>query len=232
MGYDKEYKEMTQSEVTQVTMSKVYAWMALALVVSGITALYTVGNETLLNLVLGNSFTIWGLMLAELGLVIYLSARLDKISFTTGALLFGVYSVLNGITLSLILLVYTMSSIYTAFFTTSLTFAAMSIYGYTTKKDLSSLGSYLLMALIGLIIATLVNLFLKNGVMDLIITYVGIFIFVGLTAYDTQKIKTALEYGGSYGVDTRKIALMGALSLYLDFINLFLYILRLLGRRE
>lgn len=220
----------TQESAIVVTMNKVYSWMTLALVVTALTAMYVAQSESLLGLIFGNSAMPWILMLAEVGIVMYLSARINSISYVTAMTLFGVYSILNGVVLSVILLVYSLSTVYAAFFATAGTFATMSIIGYTTKKDLSGLGGLLTMALIGLIIASLVNLFLHSEGMSSIITYAGVFIFVGLTAYDTQKIKTMLTY--SNGVDQRKIGLLGALSLYLDFINLFLYILRLLGSRR
>lgn len=192
--------------------------------------MYVAQNDAILGLIFGNSAMPWVLMLAEVGIVMYLSARINSISFGTAVSLFGVYSVLNGVVLSVILLLYDLGTIYAAFFATAGTFAVMSIIGYTTKKDLSGLGGILFMGVIGLIIASLVNMFMHNDTLTSIITYAGVFIFVGLTAYDTQKIKVMLSH--SYGVDQRKIGLLGALSLYLDFINLFLYILRLLGSRR
>lgn len=227
--YNRNYDNYgTQESAIVVTMNKVYSWMTLALVVTALTAMYVAQSESILGLVFGNSAMPWILMLAEVGVVMYLSARIEKISFATAMTLFGVYSVLNGVVLSVILLAYSLSTIYAAFFATAGTFAAMSIIGYTTKKDLSGLGGLLTMLLIGLIVASLVNLFFHSEGLSSIITYVGVFIFVGLTAYDTQKIKQMLVY--SNGVDQRKIGLLGALSLYLDFINLFLYILRLFAR--
>lgn len=229
--YNRNYdKYGVQENAMVVTMNKVYSWMTLALVVTALTAMYVAQSESILGLVFGNSAMPWILMLAEVGVVMYLSARINRISFATALTLFGVYSVLNGVVLSVILLVYELTTIYAAFFATAGTFAAMSFIGYTTKKDLSGLGGILTMALIGLIIASLVNIFLHNNMLNSIITYAGVFIFVGLTAYDTQKIKQMLVY--SNGVDQRKIGLLGALSLYLDFINLFLYILRLLSSRR
>ena len=229
--YDRNYGNYGHQEnVMAVTMNKVYSWMTLALVVTALVAMYVAQSESMLGSIFGNSAMPWILMLAEVGIVMYLSARINRISFGTAATLFGVYSVLNGVALSVILLIYELGTIYAAFFATAGTFAAMSIIGYTTKKDLSGLGGILTMGIIGLIIATLVNLFWHNDTLTSIITYAGVFIFVGLTAYDTQKIKQMLY--GSYGVDQRKIGLLGALSLYLDFINLFLYILRLLGSRR
>ncbi len=175
----------------------------------------------------------WGLIIAELAIVIAISAAINRLSLTTATLLFVLYSVLNGATFSLIFAVYTMSSIANVFFITAGTFGVMAAYGYFTKRDLSSLGKLLLMALIGLIIATLVNVFLvKSSGFDLILSYAGVLIFVGLTAYDTQKIKQMLAMQTDMGEGAQKVALLGALSLYLDFINLFLYLLRIFGRRE
>lgn len=229
--YDKNYGNYgVQENTVAVTMNKVYSWMTLALVVTALTAMYVSNSISILNFVFGNSAMPWILMLAEVGVVMYLSARIARISFATAASLFGVYSILNGVVLSVVLLAYDLGTVYAAFFATAGTFAVMSFIGYTTKKDLSGLGGILIMALVGLIVASLVNIFLKSGAMDSIITYVGVFIFVGLTAYDTQKIKAMLS--GSYGIDQRNIGILGALSLYLDFINLFLYILRLLGSRR
>lgn len=229
--YERNYGNYgVQENAMVVTMNKVYSWMTLALVATALTAMYVAQSETILGIIFGNQAMPWILMLIEVGVVMYLSARINRISYATAVTLFGVYSILNGVVLSVILLIYELSTIYAAFFATAGTFAAMSFIGYTTKKDLSGLGGILTMALIGLIIASLVNLFFHNDTMTSIITYVGVFIFVGLTAYDTQKIKQMLM--NSNGADQRKIGIMGALSLYLDFVNLFLYILRLFGNRR
>lgn len=229
--YNRNYDNYgVQENALAVTMNKVYSWMTLALVVTALTAMFVAHSESILGLIFGNSAIPFILMLVEVGVVIYLSARINSISFNTAITLFGVYSVLNGVVLSVILLVYDLTTIYAAFFATAGTFGAMSFIGYTTKKDLSGLGGILTMSLIGLIIASLVNVFLHNDMLTSIITYAGVFIFVGLTAYDTQKIKQMLAF--SNGADQRKIGILGALSLYLDFINLFLYILRLLGSRK
>ncbi len=235
MGYERNYRSMSSEAVARVTMNKVYGWMSLALAVSTLAALLTVRTPALLNLVYGNSMGIWVLIIAELVLVVWLTARLASMSFTKAATLMGLYAALNGVMLSSVFLLFRLETIYTAFLTTALTFAGMSAVGYFTKSDLSRMGSFLLMALLGLIIATVVNIFLSSSTLDAIITYVGVFIFVGLTAYDTQKVKRMLQAAdeGVPGlVDTRKIALMGALNLYLDFINLFLYILRIFGNRR
>ncbi len=233
MGYERNYKEATQQMVTQTTMSRVYGWMSLALIISAISALYTVQSDTLFSLIFSSKFTFYGLVIAEFALVIGLTANITRLSFPVAALLMGLYSVINGVTLSSILLVYEAGTIQAAFLASALTFGCMSAIGYFTRKDLSSIGGFLIMALIGLIIATVVNLFLHSSMMDTIITYVGLLIFIGLTAYDTQKIKSWLSsQNDEMQLDVRKIALLGALTLYLDFINIFLYILRLLSRRN
>lgn len=214
-------------------MRKVYVWMTLALVLTGITAYGVASSPGLMMTIFQTPAIMWGLIIAELAIVIAISAAINKLSLTTATLLFVLYSVLNGATLSLIFAVYTMSSIANVFFITAGTFGVMAAYGYFTKRDLSSWGKLLLMALIGLIIATLVNVFLvKSSGFDLILSYAGVLIFVGLTAYDTQKIKQMLAMQTDMGEGAQKVALLGALSLYLDFINLFLYLLRIFGRRE
>lgn len=214
-------------------MRKVYVWMTLALVLTGITAYGVASSPSLMMTIIQTPAIMWGLIIAELAIVITISAAINRLSLTTATLLFVLYSVLNGATFSLIFAVYTMSSIANVFFITAGTFGVMAAYGYFTKRDLSSWGRLLLMALIGLIIATLVNVFLvKSSGFDLIVSYIGVLIFVGLTAYDTQKIKQMLAMQTDMGEGAQKVALLGALSLYLDFINLFLYLLRIFGRRE
>lgn len=214
-------------------MRKVYVWMTLALVLTGITAYGVASSPGLMMTIFQTPAIMWGLIIAELIIVIAISAAINRLSLTTATLLFVLYSVLNGATFSLIFAVYTMSSIANVFFITAGTFGVMAAYGYFTKRDLSSWGKLLLMALIGLIIATLVNVFLvKSTGFDLILSYAGVLIFVGLTAYDTQKIKQMLAMQTDMGEGAQKVALLGALSLYLDFINLFLYLLRIFGRRE
>lgn len=214
-------------------MGKVYLWMTLALAVTGLTSLYVASSPGLVQSIFASRGTFWLLVIAELALVFILSARIMKMSFSTAGIMFALYSVLNGVTMSFIFIAYTSTSIATAFFITAGMFAAMSFIGFVTKKDLSSFGSFFTMALIGLIIASVVNIFLNSSVMYWIITYVGVLLFVGLTAYDTQKIKQMLiEYGDEVNDSTQKLALIGSLSLYLDFINLFLYILRLFGNNK
>lgn len=209
----------------------VYLWMTLALVITGFVAMYVAKSYALISMIAQNSIMFWGILIAELGLVMYMSARINRISFTTATLLFIAYSVLNGVTMSILFMVYTLSSIATTFFVTAGTFGAMALFGYVTKKDLTRIGSLCIMGVIGLIIASVVNLFLQNSMMDMIISYVGVLLFVGLTAYDSQKIKQLLG-GDDIEVNetTQKIALMGALTLYLDFINLFIYLLRILRK--
>lgn len=213
-------------------MRKVYVWMSMALVITGLTAWLVSHNQSLIQLIYGNQVAIWVLIIAELGLVIGLSAAIHKLSLPVATLMFVLYSVINGAVLSSIFLVFSVQSIGTVFFITAGTFAAMSLFGYFTKSDLTSMGKLLMMAVIGLIIATVVNLFVKSSGLDMIISYAGVLIFVGLTAYDTQKIKRMCVQAPDMGETMQKLALLGALSLYLDFINLFIYLLRIFGNRD
>ena len=223
-------KEQMAAVAFPALMRKVYVWMTLALVITGFTAYAVANSPGIMTAIIANRMLMWGLLIGEFALVWYVSARIDRLSLVSATMLFVIYSVLNGATLSIIFMAYTMSSIASVFFITAGTFAAMSLVGYFTKKDLSGLGRILFMALIGLIIATLVNVFLiKSGGFSLIVSYVGVLIFVGLTAYDTQKIKNMLVEADDVSAEAQKIALMGALALYLDFINLFLYLLRIFG---
>lgn len=216
----------------RVLMRKVYLWMALALAVTGMTSFYIASNPGLLQTISSGGIFLM-LAIAEIAIVFILSARIMKMSFATAGIMFAAYSVLNGVTMSFIFIRFTMSSIAGAFFVTAGMFAAMSFIGFTLKKDLSSFGSFFFMALIGLVIATVVNAFWANSVLYWVITYIGVLLFVGLTAYDTQKIKHMLMmYGDEVNDNTQKLALLGSLSLYLDFINLFLYILRFFGRND
>jgi FtsH-binding integral membrane protein len=226
-------RELSMSQAFPALMRKVYVWMTLALIITGVTAFGVANSPGVINAIYSNSAVMWGLIIAELALVIGISAAINRLSLATATLLFVLYSAINGVVLSSIFLVYTTSSIASVFFITAGTFAVMAFVGYTTKADLTSLGKILLMALIGLIIASLVNVFfLKSTGFDLIISYVGVLIFVGLTAYDSQKIKQMLMMAPDAGESSQKLALLGALSLYLDFINLFIYLLRILGKRE
>ena len=209
-------------------MSKVYLWMTLALVVTGMTAYYVASSPAILYAIVSNQIAFWGLFIGELVLVVALSSRIMSLSFVTASLMFVIYSIMNGVFFSFILLAYTEQSIATTFLITAGTFGAMSLFGFVTKRDLSAMGRILFMLLIGLIIATVVNIFMKAEGLTLILNYAGVVIFVGLTAYDTQSIKQMLqEHGDKEGAE--KIALLGSLSLYLDFINLFIYLLRFFG---
>lgn len=214
--------------------TKVYTWMALALVITGLTAFYVAGSYAIMEALYTNKFLFWGIVAVQFGMVWGLSGAIHRISFPIAGLLFIIYSILNGVTLSFIFLAYTMESITSVFFITAGSFAGLSLVGYFTKRDLSAIGKFLIMALIGLIIASVVNIFLKSEMLHWIASYAGVLIFAGLTAYDTQKIKRMLTDASQYGVtpDTQKIALLGSLTLYLDFVNLFLYLLRIFGDRR
>ena len=222
------------SKAAQSTLLRsVYVWMTLALVITGFVSMYVAQSYQLISFIFGNKLALWGMLIAELAVVFYLSARINSISFTKATVMFIIYSILNGATLASIFLVYTMSSIASTFFVAAGTFGVMALYGYVTKSDLTRIGNICLMALIGLIIATLVSMFWQNSMLQMIITYAGVILFVGLTAYDSQKIKRLLTADGiEVTEETQKFALLGALTLYLDFINLFLYLLRLLGDRK
>ncbi|MBR2097139.1 MAG: Bax inhibitor-1/YccA family protein [Prevotella sp.] len=225
-------QKLSMSAAFPILMRKVYVWMTLALVITGVTAYGVATSPGLMMAIATNKLLFWGLIIAEFGLVVAISAAINKLSLTTATLLFVLYSVINGATLSFIFAIYTMSSIASVFFITAGTFAVMAVIGYTTKKDLTSMGKILFMALIGIIIATIVNIFLKSTGLQMIVSYLGVLIFVGLTAYDSQKIKQMLLMAPDVGEGAQKIALLGALSLYLDFVNLFIYLLRIFGRRE
>ncbi len=221
--------------VTQVNalLRSVYNWMMVGLGLSGLTAYLTVNSDAMLNLIFGNGYMIWVLFIGEIGLVIALSGAVSRMSASTAAMLFMLFSVLNGLTLSSILLVYTTRSIATTFFIAGATFGATSLYGYVTKKDLTSWGNFLFMGLLGLIISFVVNIFWQNTLFDLLLSAVGVLIFVGLTAYDTQKIRRmGEEMTGADSDSFGRLAILGALSLYLDFVNLFLMLLRFFGRRN
>ena len=221
------------STVVSSVLKRVYLWMTFALVITGLTAMYVVKSQAILELIYSSQYSIMVLFLVQLGVVWLLSSRIHKLSFAVATLLFILYSVLTGIVFSSIFFVYTLGSIANVFLITAGTFAAVSCFGLLTKKDLSNWGTYLFMGVIGLIRASLVNWFFKSEMLYWISSYIGVAIFVGLTAYDTQRIKAMVQEGSMEGeVATNRIALMGALSLYLDFINLFLYLLRIFGRRK
>lgn len=217
----------------------VYNWMAIGLALTGFTAYYAAHSQTILGLLFSRltgqpTMLFYGLIIGELALVFTLSARVAKMKASTATNLFVLYSALNGVALSTIFLVYTASSITSVFFICAATFAAASTFGMVTKKDLTSMGQFLFMGLIGIVIASVVNLFMRSSGMEMIISYIGVIVFVGLTAYDTQKLKH-MALSQPEGLDAgviRKGAILGALSLYLDFINLFLMLLRILGDRK
>ena len=225
-------QEMTNASTFKVLMRKVYLWMTMALMITGITAAGVANSPNILALIYSSQVVMWGIIIAEFGLVIYISARLEKLSLSTATTLFALYSILNGVMLSSIFLLYSTAIISKVFFITAGTFGVTALYGYATKKDLSSLGNILFMALIGLVIATVVNVFMKSAMFDLILSYIGVIIFVGLTAWDSQKIKHMMMVQQDADESAQKLALIGALSLYLDFINLFLYLLRIFGRSD
>lgn len=234
-NYDYGSSRTTDLSTTfQRLMRSVYIWMCAGLLMTGLTAMTVAKDAELLTTILTSRFLFFGLMIAELGLVIYLSSRIMRMSFVTAGLCFAAYSILNGVTLSVIFVAYTMQSIASTFLITAGTFGAMAVVGFFIRKDLSGMGRMLLMLLIGIIIASVVNIFVASSGLAVILNYLGVLIFVGLTAYDTQKIKVMLLEASQYGHNdqTQKIALLGSLTLYLDFINLFIHLLRILGDRR
>jgi len=207
---------------------QVYAWMGGGLLLTALMAMATISSPALFNAIVGNRIVFYGLLIGELGLVIGISRAINKISAPLASSLFLLYAALNGVTMSVIFAVYTAESITSTFVITAATFGAMSAFGYFTKRDLTRWGSFLFMGLIGVVIASLVNIFVGSSAVSWIISVIGVIVFTGLTAYDTWKIK-AMAAAGAEG---RKPAILGALTLYLDFINLFLMLLRLLGSRR
>ena len=210
----------------------VYNWMGIGLALTGFVSLYVSSSETMIRLIFGNPILFFALIIGELALVFAIGGMVHRMSAATATSLFVLYAGLNGITLSFIFLVYTRTSIVSTFFVCAATFVACSIYGWSTKRDLTSWGGFLTMGLIGIIIASLVNMFIHSSGMSVMISYIGVIVFVGLTAYDTQKLKNMAltQPAGVEGAVVRKGAILGALSLYLDFINLFLMLLRLFGQ--
>jgi FtsH-binding integral membrane protein len=210
----------------------VYNWMCVGLALTGFVALYVASNETVLQIIFGNRLVFFGLIIAELALVFSISGMVHRMSASTATALFIIYAALNGATLSFIFIVYAQASIVSTFFVCSGTFLACSIYGWKTQKDLTSWGGFLTMGLMGIIIASLVNMFIRSSAMGMIVSYIGVILFVGLTAYDTQKLRNMAvsQPAGLDGAVIRKGAILGALSLYLDFINLFLMLLRIFGQ--
>ncbi|MFH2058040.1 MAG: Bax inhibitor-1/YccA family protein [Pseudomonadota bacterium] len=231
------YSSLSQNAAlvkTNAFIRSVYNWMAIGLGLTGLTAYYVAHDPAMQKIIYTTPGLMIILIIAELGFVFFLSARIQKIQASTATALFTIYSVLNGVTLSIIFMIYTQSSIVSTFGICSITFLACSVYGMTTKKDLTSMGGFMMMGLIGIIIASVVNMFLHSSGMQLIISYVGVIVFVGLTAYDTQKLKTMslTMPDNATGAMVRKGAIMGALTLYLDFINLFIMLLHIFGGRR
>jgi len=209
---------------------KVYAWMAIGLGITAVVAFAVAGSPDMLRVLVGNRLVFFGLMIAELGLVFYLSARVDRLAPNTAAGIFALYSGLNGVTLSVVLLAYTGESVTTTFVVTASMFGALALFGSTTKRSLAGVGQFLMMGLVGIILASIVGLFWRSDALQFLISVVGVIVFTGLTAWDAQRLKqmaVTLPAGqvGSY-------AIVGALSLYLDFVNLFLMLLRFTGRRD
>ena len=227
--------EILQKSRTEVMVNSfiqsTYNWMAIGLGLTGLVAFFISNSPALMTLIFGNRLIFFGLIIGELAMVFYLSARVHKMAASTATALFIFYAALNGATLSFIFIAYTSSSIASTFFVCAATFGACSIYGMVTKRDLTSVGGFMFMGLIGIIIASLVNIFVQSSAISMIISYIGVFVFIGLTAYDTQKLKE-MARSQPAGLDAgvvRKGAIMGALTLYLDFINMFLFLLHILG---
>lgn len=213
-------------------LTRVYGWMAAGLVLTALTAGFTATSPALLSVIFGNRIVYWGLLLGTLGLVAWLTGLVGRMSASTASAVFLAYSALNGLTLSAVFIVYTGQSVASTFVVAAGTFGAMSLYGFVTKRSLAGLGSFCFMGLIGVLIAGLVNLFVTSSTLSFVISCVGVIVFVGLTAYDTQKLKQMASLVDADSEEGRKGAIQGALALYLDFINLFLMLLRFLGRRR
>lgn len=230
VSYRQREQELELSGAFPILMRKVYIWMTLALAITGVTAYGVATSPALQALIFTNTTTMWLLIIGTFALVIGISGAIHRMSLTTATLLFTLYSVLMGTMLSSIFLVYSPMLITKVFFITSATFATMASIGYFTKTDLSSLGKILFMSLLGIIVASVVNIFMRSSGLDMILSYAGVLIFIGLTAYDSQKIKRMLANSPAADENMQKIALLGSLTLYLDFINMFLYLLRIFGR--
>lgn len=224
-------RDMALDMCVSSVMKKVYVKMFLGLLVTAFTSLYCSQSTSIIQFFASNSWSMWLLIILEFGLVIGISSGINKLSSGTATLLFYLFAVVNGLMLFPIFFAYAPTAIYKTFFITAGVFGAMSIYGFFTNRDLTKMGSFLVMALFGLIIAIVVNMFLKSAQVDWIISIIGVLIFVGLTAWDTQQVKRMAQFAGDSSTASR-LATIGALSLYLDFINLFLYLLRLFGNRD
>jgi hypothetical protein len=215
-------------------LRNVYLWMTGGLALTAVVALFVASNTAIQRALFSSSIVFFGLVIAEVGLVWFLSARIAKLTPVAATAAFAVYAVLNGVTLSVVLLAYTTATLATALFITAGTFAGMSLFAVVTKRDLTRVGSYLMYGVGGIILASLVNFFLKSPVVDWIVSYVGVAVFLGLTAYDTQVIRRwSAAAGDSLSeADYIRFSIIGALKLYLDFVNLFLFFLRIFGRRK
>ena len=221
-----------QEEAQRSFMLRVYGWMTVGLLITAATAFLMVSSPTLMAAIMGNMLLFFGLVIGELVLVVVLSAAVSKMSPMLAGWLFMGYAMLNGVALSIIFLVYAQESIAITFGITACTFGIMTLFGLTTQRDLTKFGNLLIMALIGMFVATLVNLFLASTIIYWITTYVMILIFIGLIAYDTQRLKNMSLTVSADGGTMQKASILGALRLYLDFVNLFLLLLRIFGRRR
>jgi len=237
--YENGYKRsltlsQAEAQASTIFLAKVFNWMAIGLGLTGLMAFLVANSAAAMQIFILNPMIRWGLIIVEIGLVFYLSARVMRLSALTATALFLIYSAINGVTLSVILLVYTATSVAATFFITAGMFGAMAVYGLVTKKDLSGLGSFMFMGLVGIILASIVNIFLHSPMISWVVSGLGVIIFTGLTAYDVQKITQIGASGimreGEAAI--RKGAIMGALALYLDFINLFLSLLQFVGNRD
>jgi uncharacterized protein len=220
------------AEAQRSVMVRVYGWMTLGLAVTALAAFYTLTHEALLNAVMTNMWVFIGLLVIELAMVMVLSMRLKQLTVNGARLGFIAYAALNGVTLSLLLLIYTAASVAQVFALTAGLFGVMTLYGYVTKTDLTRWGNLLLMGVLGLIVALVVNMFLRNTAIDLVLSALGVLVFVGLTAYDSQKIKRMAASVDPESEMGHKLSIIGALTVYLDFINMFLWLLRLFGKRQ
>jgi FtsH-binding integral membrane protein len=229
--YNNQTAEM-QAEIQRGFITRVYAWMTFGLILTAAAALVTVSIPEVLNAIVTNRTLFFGLVIGELVLVMVLSGAINRFPPAVAGLLFAGYALLNGVTISFIVLIYTESSIAITFGVAACTFGIMTLFGFTTQRDLTKMGSLLIMALIGIVLASLLNMFLNNSAIYWITTYVGDLIFIGLIAYDTQKLKRMSLALDEDGQMAQKASIMGALALYLDFINLFLMLLRIMGRRK
>jgi FtsH-binding integral membrane protein len=231
-NYNDQTINVDSSATSRSFVANVFSYMTLALVITGVASYWFAASGNMMALLQGSTILLWGIMLAPIGMVLIMSFAFNRLSFGALMGLFLAYSLVNGISLSVIFLVYSSAAISKVFFITAGLFATMAVVGYTTKTDLTNLGSILMMAVLGIVIASLVNFFLQSETFDYIISCIGVLVFTGLVAYDTQKVKR-IGAGVEYGTATAgKLALMGALSLYLDFINLFLFLLRVFGGRR